>query len=249
MKDKFSYFDLLAYFAPGVFLLWAAQQSLRFVGLSSYFQMENWAYESVVGIVLAFVVGQLISARGRTRFETRSKWQRKSVFAEGLISENYLLKDRHVCGLLMCPEPRRVQLVEMAMLHCDLSAQDAAKLDGWVNDLDAAQETSHRLYRPLLTLLTDKSIGEKAHSMNLRYVFFRNLNVAAAYGALLFFLAAVFNAISGVPITDARTILPSLLAILSVVTSIVARIEAIHSGLNHVREVFDSAHNFFAHTQ
>ncbi len=78
MKDKFSYFDMLAYFAPGLVLLWSAQQSLRFVGLSTYFQMENWAFESLVGIVFAFVLGQLVSARARVRFEIQNAEKREA---------------------------------------------------------------------------------------------------------------------------------------------------------------------------
>jgi hypothetical protein len=46
-----------------------------------------------------------------------------------------------------------------------------------VTDLQTAFDTSN-----------EQEYGEKAHSMNLRCVFFRNLNVAAAYGAFLFFI-------------------------------------------------------------
>jgi hypothetical protein len=245
LKEKFSYFDTLAYFAPGFVLLWAAQQSLRFVGLSTYFQMENWAFESLVGIVLAYVLGQLVSARGRVRFEAKNFGNWTPVFHNGLISENFLLKGRSVYGQTLCAEPRRAVLIEMAMKHCALSPADADRLESWDKGTGAAQEISHRIYRPLLTLLTDEKVGEKAHTMNVRYVFFRNLNVAAAYGAFLFFLAGGYNFFKKVPPIDARIVLPTILGLLSALTSAVSRREAIHSAVNHVREVFDSAHHFY----
>jgi hypothetical protein len=245
LKDKFSYFDVLAYFAPGFVLLWTAQQSLRFVGLSTYFQMENWAFESLVGLVLAYVLGQLVSARARVRFEAKTLGKWTPVFRDGLISENFLLKGRSVYGQALCSEPRRVVLVEMAMTHSALPARDADRLDTWEGQLEAAQEVSHRIYRPLLTLLTDEEVGEKAHTMNVRYVFFRNLNVATAYGAFLFVLSAGYNFTSHVPSTDAKIVLPIMLGLFSALTSAVSRREALHSAINHVREVFDSAHHFY----
>lgn len=244
MKDKFFYFDMLAYFAPGLALLWSAQQSLRFVGLSAYFQMENWAFESLVGIGFAFVLGQLVSARARVRFESKTLKHRKPVFKDGLISENFLLKGRSVNGQILCTEGRREMLVEMAVTYCDLSTRDAEKLGTWEGQLEAAQEVSHRIYRPLVTLLADEEIGVKADTMNLRYVFFRNLNVAAAYGACLFTIAAGYNYLKHILISDARIILPALLALLFPLTSVVSRREAIHTAINHVREVFDSAQHF-----
>jgi hypothetical protein len=129
VKDKLSYFDVLAYFAPGFVLLWAAQQSLRFAGLSAYFQMDNWAFESLVGLVLAYVLGQLVSARARMRFETKSLVNWTPVLRAGLISENFLLKGRSVYAQALCSEPRRAVLVEMAMKHAALSAVDADRLD------------------------------------------------------------------------------------------------------------------------
>ena len=237
---------MLAYLAPGFVLLWAAQQSLRFVGLSPYFQMENWAFESLVGLVLAFVIGQIVSARGRSRFEGRASWGLTPVFADGLISENFLLRNRIVKGQRLCSEPRRAMLISMATAHCGLSVHDADRLEGWEKEPEAAREISHRIYRPLLTLLADEKIGEKAHTMSVRYVFFRNLNVAAAYGGLLFMLCGGYNLSRHIPFADAKIALPVLLAMLSALTSVVSRREATHFAINHVREVFDSAHHFYS---
>lgn len=246
VKDKFSYFDVLAYFAPGLVALWSAQQSLRFVGLSTYFQMENWAFESLVGIIFAYVLGQLVSARARMRFESKTLKHRMPVFRDGLISENFLLKDRSVNGQILCTDRRREMLIETAVTFCGLSTRDAEKLDTWEGQLEAAQEISHRIYRPLLTLLADEEIGVKAHTMNLRYVLFRNLNVASAYGAFLFAIAAVYNFLKHVSFADARIILPALLALLFASTSAISRREAVHTAINHVREVFDSAHHYYS---
>jgi hypothetical protein len=208
--------------------------------------MENWAFESLVGLVLAYVLGQLVSARARMRFEVKTLGKWTPVFRDGLISENFLLKGRSVYGNNLCSEPRRAVLVEMAMKHCALSAADADRLESWAGQLEVAQEVSHRIYRPLLTLLADEKIGEKAHTMNLRYVFFRNLNVAAAYGAFLFLVAAGYNLTSKIPPIDARIVLPIILFLLFALTAAVSRREAIHVALNHVREVFDSAHHFYS---
>jgi hypothetical protein len=246
VKDKFSYFDMLAYFAPGLVVLWSAQQGLRFVGLSSYFQMENWAFESVIGVVFAFVLGQLVSARGRARFESKPPGHRNPVFKDGLISENFLLKGRTVKGHRLCVEKRREMLIEMASTHCGLSTHDAETLSGWEGQLESAHEISHRIYRPLLTLLADEEIGGKAHTMNLRYVFFRNLNVASFYAATLLATAAAYNYLRHISLADARTILPVLLALLFASTSAISRHEAIHTAINHVREVFDSAYHFYS---
>jgi hypothetical protein len=246
LKDNFSYFDMLAYLAPGFVLLWAGQQGLHFVGLSTYFQMENWAFGSLVGLVLAYVLGQLVSARGSVRFEIREAGGQRTVFRHGRISENFLLQGRSVYGKVLCKEPRRLTLVEMAKKHCDLSVLEAEHLDKWKENLDAAQETSHEVYRPLLTLLTDEKIGEKAMTMSLRYMFFRNLNVAAAYGASLFLLSACYNFMVGLPLVDPRIVLPIILALLFAVTSLVARQQALYAAINHVREVFDSAYHFYA---
>jgi hypothetical protein len=79
-----------------------------------------------------------------------------------------------------------------------------------------------------------------------RHVFFRNLNVASAYGALLFALSACYNVLFNVALVDARIILPTILAALFALTSFVARREAIHFAVNHVREVFDSACHFYS---
>jgi hypothetical protein len=246
VRDKLSYFDTLAYFAPGLVILWSVQQSLRFDGLSTYFRMENWAFESLVGIVFAYVLGQLVSARGRIRFESKSLKHRTPVFKDGLISENYLLKGRSVNGQALCTEKRRELLVEMAVLYCGLSVRDAEKLDAWEGHLAAAQEISHRIYRPLLTLLADEQIGVKAHTMNLRYVFFRNLNVATSYGAFLFAIAAGYSYLQHISLSDPRTVLAALLTLVFALTSAVSRHEAVHSAVNHVREVFDSAHHFYS---
>jgi len=246
MKDKLSYFDMLAYFAPGLVLLWSAEQSLRFVGLSSYFQMENWAFESLAGIVFAYVIGQLVSARARVRFESKTSNYRKPVFKDGLISENFLLRARSLDGHVLYSEGRREMLVEMAVTQCGLSTRDAEKLDAWEGHLNMAQEISHRVYRPLLTLLADEEIGVKAETMNLRYVFFRNLNVASAYGVFPFAIAAGCNYLKHVSPFDARVVLPELLALLFALTSAVSRREAVHTAINHVREVFDSAHHFYS---
>ena len=174
LKDNFSYFDMLAYLAPGSVLLWAGQQGLLLRRSSTYFQMENWAFGSLVGLVLAYVLGQLVSARGSVRFGSGRRSE--TVCRHGRISENFLLQGHSVYGKVLCKEPRRLTLVEMAKKHCDLSVLEAEHLDKWKENLDAAQETSHEVYRPLLTLLTDEKIGEKAMTMSLRYMFFRNLS-------------------------------------------------------------------------
>jgi len=207
--------------------------------------MENWAFESVVGVVFAFVLGQLVSARGRTRFESKSQGHRNLVFKDGLISENFLLKSRMIKGHSLCGEKRREMLIVMATTHCGLTTHDAEILRDWEEHLENAHEISHRIYRPLLTLLADEEIGVKAHTMNLRYVFFRNLNVASFYGAILFAVAAAYNYLHHVSLADARLILPALLALLFASTAAISRLEAIHTAINHVREVFDSAYHFY----
>jgi hypothetical protein len=82
--------------------------------------------------------------------------------------------------------------------------------------------------------------------MNVRYVFFRNLNVAAAYGTLLFVLSACYNRTINVPWSDAKIVLLTILALLFALTSGVSHREALHSAVNHVREVFDSAYHFYS---
>jgi hypothetical protein len=246
LKDKLTYFDLMGYFAPGFVLLWAVQQNARFVDVATYFQTQNWAFESLAGMVFAYVLGQVISARARARFESKASGKWTPVFRDGLISENYLLKARTVYGQALCPEERRQQLVEMAMNHCGLSPKEAGRLDLWQDDLTIAQTTSHRVYRPLLTLITDEKIGDKAQTMNVRYIFFRNLNIASAYSAGLFVVALAYNLIRRFSLHDGRIGLPFLLAVFFALTSFVARREAIHSGINHVREVFDSAYHFYS---
>lgn len=123
--------------------------------------------------MFAYVLGQVISARARARFEGKAFLKWTPVFRDGLISENFLLKERSVYGEVLCSEDRRQQLVEMAMNCCSLSAKDADRLDQWVGEelLADAQAISHRLYRPLLTLITDEKIGEKAQTMSVRYIF------------------------------------------------------------------------------
>ena len=237
---------MLAYFAPGLVVLWACQQSFRFVGLSTYFHMDNWAFESVVGVVFAFVLGQIVSARARVRFEVNASPFRSPVFNSGLISENFLLKDRMVAGHRLCEEERREMLIEMAISYCGLSRQEAGKLEAWTEQIYKSHQISHRIYRPLLTLVVDEGIGTKAEIMNLRYVFFRNLNVASAYVSCFFVISAGYNYYQHVTLTDARIILPLALALVFALTSVMSRNEAVHSALNHVREVFDSAHHFYS---
>jgi hypothetical protein len=246
LKEKLTYFDMMGYFAPGFVLLWSLQQSARFVGVSSYFQMGNWALESFAGIIFAYVVGQVLSARGRARFESKSTGKWTAVFKDGLISENYLLKDRIVYGSALCAEERRKQLVAMAMRDCGLSPAEADLLCGWKDHLKDAQKISHRIYRPLLTLVTDEKIGDKAQTANVLYIFFRNLNISSAYSALIFVIAGAYNLGKDAPLTDARVVLSGILVLSFALTSFVARRQAIGAGINHVREVFDSAYHFYS---
>ena len=258
MQQKFSYFDFIAYVIPGFIFTWAIQEAFRLSRYSTYLGTGNWVSESLGFLIIAFVVGHIIQYRSRIRFEVPLRWRLWSprVFRDGLMAENYLLKERVVYRQVPLAESRRASFVDLAKKHFDTTDVEAAALENWKQDqktLENAQKVSHSIYRSALTFVNDKGIGRKAEVANVYYNFFRGLTTASFYSTIVF-LASFAIQLAGIWQPDKWNIMLALsrsrdavLALLFAGVFFYARYvfkhRAINRGFHHVRETLESCFN------
>ncbi len=258
MQEKFSYFDFIAYVIPGFIFTWAIQAAFKFSGYSAYLGTGTWVSDSLTFLIFAFVVGHIIQYRSRIRFEVPLRWRLWSprVFRDGLISENYLLKERVVYRQVPLTESRRASFVDLAKKHFNTSDAEAEEFEHWQQDqkrLENAQKVSHSIYRSALTFVNDKGIGRKVEVANVYYNFFRGLTTASFYSTIVF-LASFAIQLAGIWQPDKWNIMLALsrnrdaiFALLFAGVFFYARYvfkqRAINRGFHHVRETLESCFN------
>jgi len=240
MKDKFTYFDFLAYFIPGTMLLWVCMVVAGNLEVLSVLETGNAFAESLAFIVLAFVVGHLIQFRSKQRTEKTIK---RKYWSNSFVSSQFLIK-----GNQFCVEPNRQRYIQLLQKHLGLKSEEAQILKDFGND--TAKEISHSMYRICFTLTTDKGIGAKATKANEYYNFFRGLSTTCVYSSIIFTADLIYVLIrflindSSFPVSHA--IVTLLLAVFFGYASYAFRIRAKQRGELHVAEVFDSMAAHFA---
>lgn len=239
MKDKFTYFDFLAYFIPGAVLLWVYMVVAGSLEALSVLKTENAFTESLAFIVLAFVVGHLVQFRSRQKTQETIK---KKYWSSGLVSNQFLVKDNQ-----FCTEFDRQRYIQLLQKHLGLRPEEAQILEEPGND--TAKEISHSMYRTCSTLATDKGIGAKATKANEYYNFFRGLSTTCAYSSILFMVNFIYVLIrffmkdSTFSINQTLTLL--FLVIFFAYAAYAFRLRAKQRGERHVAEVFSSMVGYF----
>jgi len=239
MKDKFTYFDFLAYFIPGAVILWICSVMAKDLGVLSVLEMGNVFTESLAFIVLAFVVGHFIQFRSRQKTEVTIK---EKYWSNAFVSEAFLLKDNEFCS-----EFKRHRYINLLQKHFGLTGESAKILD---DENEEARLISHGMYRECFTFITDKGIGQKSTKANEYYNFFRGLSTTCVYSTIVSAMDFVYLSIrffthrTFVGLAHALTMLA--LTIFFGYAVYAFRIRAKQRGELHVAEVFDSMAGYFA---
>lgn len=238
MGEKFSYYDFLAYFVPGVFLASVIIYSLNEVTSGISLTTGNTILDPIIFLVFSFVLGHFIQFRGRFGLEKRLKEKKWG----GWVSEQYLIK-----GNPFCPEVKRRIYINLAFEKLGFKKEDLEVLEK--EDLkgenkNKAMETSQDIYRSCLTLITDKGIGEKAKVANTYYSFFRGVSVTSFYSTIIILILVGYQFykiyILKTPIKTSHVIINLVALLLLGYLWYCFKERARDRGEIHVREVFDS---------
>jgi len=240
MKDKFTYFDFLAYFIPGTVLIWICIIAVKTLGLVSNLKTENIITDSLIFIVLAFVVGHFIQFRSKQRTEVTIK---KKFWYGAFVSDQFLLKNNKFCS-----EFKRQKYIQLLQKHFELKPEEAQILEE--PDNSEAKKVSNDMYRTCLTFVTDRKVGEKATKANEYYNFFRGLSTTCFYSSVILSFVCIYSLACFLRnCTDfniSRSLIPLLLAVFSGYSTYAFQIRAKQRGELHVTEVFESTIGYFA---
>lgn len=233
MTAKLSYYDFLANFVPGAFLIGVALFAFREMVPPEFVSNVNAIVDTVLFGIWALVLGHGIQFRA-----TRGLQERLRKTWGGWVSEAYLRP-----GSKYCSEARRTRYLEAAKKQDVLTPDAFAALE--TSDLidrtamQRAAQASHDIYRAFHTAIRDSGRGEKAEIANTQFGFYRGLAVACFYGAVLTALGAIIRiAVSWPAILVGLSDI--LLALLLFWLYFMFKQRVIERGTAHVREVFDS---------
>lgn len=240
MKDKFTYFDFLAYFIPGAVILWICSVMAKDLGVLSALETGNVFTESLAFIVLAFVVGHFVQFRSKQKTEATIK---EKYWSNAFVSEAFLLRDNEFCS-----EFKRRRYINLLQKHFGLAEESVNTLVD--HESEEARVISHGMYRECFTFITDKGLGQKATKANEYYNFFRGLSTTCVYSIIVSVLDFVYLSIrffthrTFVGLAHSLTML--VLTIFFGYAVYAFRIRAKQRGELHVAEVFDSIAGYFA---
>lgn len=171
MIEKFNFYDLYAYFLPGVILL--ALMLIPFaltVPFSSSFQ------SGILALVLSYVFGYLVQSVARVLFPStvRKKGQ-----------------ERYPSQILLDADDRRLSSELKTMIGKFISQQFGLQViaSGDVAAIDRARDDAFRLCRTYLLQESKKSYAEQLQGM---YAFFRGASTACLLGLPAYMSVAVY---------------------------------------------------------
>lgn len=240
MKDKFTYFDFLAYFVPGAVLIWVCTIAAKSFGVVSDLETENIVTDSLIFVVMAFVVGHFIQFRSKQKTEATIKEK----FWDGdFVSRQFLVK-----GNKFCPEPKRQRYIQLLQDHFGLQLEDAQILES--SGKEEARTISDGMYRSCFTFITDEKIGEKAIKANEYYNFFRGLSTTSAYASVILSIDFIYVLVRFFVYRTTSSVFQALVLLLLAIFFGYAvhafRVRAKQRGELHVAEVLDSMTGYFA---
>lgn len=224
-------------------MIWAITIAVKSFGVFPPLKTDNIVIDSLIFIVLAFVVGHFVQFRSREKTQETIK---KKFWNGTFVSNQFLIKDNK-----FCPDFKRQRYIQLLQEHFNLKSADAQILETPENP--EAKTISDGMYRSCLTFITDQKIGEKATKANEYYNFFRGLSTTSFYSTIVFgisFIAILvqrfaesnfsFNAFYK------SALIPFLLAIFFGYATRAFQIRAKQRGELHVAEVFDSMAGYFS---
>lgn len=171
MIEKFNFYDLYAYFLPGVILLALMLIPFAFrVPFSSSFQ------SGILALVLSYVFGYLVQSVARVLFP--SKVRKKG-------------QERYPSQILLDADDRRLSSELKTMIGKFISQQFGLQVieGGDVATIDRARNDAFRLCRTYLLQESKKSYAEQLQGM---YAFFRGASTACLLGLPAYMSVAVY---------------------------------------------------------
>jgi len=184
MEMQLSYYDLLANVIPGVFVLWAVGNVLPPGILKEALLGENLVSDSIVFLVLAFILGQVIQWLAKFTIEPVVKrifWHR------AFPSDLFLIK-----GAGWCRESERADYLRLAKDKVGIDRREIGRLQSLglpemsQEDTKGAKSTCRTIFRRFESLAADEGIGSKAILQNTFYSLFRGLSLSSALCGLIF---------------------------------------------------------------
>lgn len=238
MTEKFSYYDFLAYFIPGVFLVSIIIYFLKIITEEISLTTGNTILDPIIFLVFSFILGHFIQFRGRYGLEKRLKEKKWG----GWVSEQFLIK-----GNQFCSEVKRRIYIDRVVKKLRFKKEDIKVLENnYLDEEDKkkAMKISQDIYRSCFTIITDRGMGEKARVANTYYSFFRGVSIACFYSAILILVLIAYQMYK-------IYLLKELVFTLHVIINIIVFLlfgylwesfkeRAKDRGEMHVREVFDS---------
>lgn len=179
MKEKFTYYDFLANIIPGFFLVWALNS------ISDKFIFGNVVTESLMFIILAYVLGLIIQYFSKYSIESLVKWLSwKGTF----FSNIFLIKDAKKCTELARKRYLDIVKSRFGFNNKDLKILDTKNIFDKKNKikLKKAEDISYSIYRAVDGYTYDRGIAKKAHAQNNYYSLFRGLSLSFLFIGLLF---------------------------------------------------------------
>jgi hypothetical protein len=196
METQLSYYDLLANVIPGVFVLWAVGNVLPAGTIRETISGDNLVADSIVFLVLAFILGQVIQWLAKFTIEAVVKrvfWHRM------FPSDLFLVK-----GAGWCRESERADYLRLAKDKVGIDRHEISRLQSLglsemsPEEIEGAKSTCQTIFRRFESLAADEGIGSKAILQNTFYSLFRGLSLSSALCAFIFLVGyAVRAGLSG----------------------------------------------------
>ncbi|GAF90292.1 unnamed protein product, partial [marine sediment metagenome] len=182
MSNKFTYFDFICYFIPGVILIWSIILFAKSINVLNYFTTFNTFIDTLVFTIIAFVLGHFIQYKSRQIIEPKMK---KKYWNGAFVSEQFLIKNNKFCY-----EIDRQKFLKMAREQFKYSIEELKELD---SDTEEARKISHSVYKKAYSLINNAEINERATTANIYYNFFRGLSLTCFCSSLLFLVQLVIK--------------------------------------------------------
>ena len=172
MIEKFNFYDLYAYFLPGVILL-----ALMIIPFALIVPFSSSFQSGVFALVLSYVFGYLVQSIARVLFP--SKVRKKG-------------KERYPSQVLLDDDDMNLSRELKAMIGKLISQQFGLRViaieAGDVASIDRARDDAFRLCRTYLLQESKKSYAEQLQGM---YAFFRGASTACLLGLPAYVSVAV----------------------------------------------------------
>lgn len=232
MISKFTYYDIISNFIPGLTLIWG----LFVLGPFSKDTIPilltgNTIIDPLLVLAISYVIGHALQFLSRYTIEPILK----IVFWKGhFFSDIFLISDYKLCSSLefnkyvICAENK------LGFIHDELAILSDARATSNKETKDKAIELCKAIYRKIDAKTQDSSQAQKAHLQNTFYGFFRNLSVVF----LILALMDIFDLIKLVLGIISTTKITISMIFLNMILCIIFILQAKRRGELYVRGLF-----------